>query len=142
MPLDSTTLAKVLADTMAYGFEFVWSNVSTDEGKTDLGIAPILKINNVEKFEKFAPGRIVAMLNSSNSPRVASQGVTRPFLIKNRLPNNERDRAVLKEKVLARILEMREVQTITREVPVYVLPDGTSTKDQAAALAAWKNSHK
>lgn len=124
----------ILANPSAYGFVFQYENVSTDKGETDLGPAPVLVITDPIKFETNFPGRITAMLDGS-SARVISQRVTRDALTKVRIP--EADRKSLEPKVLNAILGVKSRGPVIVEVRTYVLPDGSTTKDEAQFRSAW-----
>lgn len=128
-------ISAMLAKPSDYGFSFVYEDVFTDEGETNLGKAPVLVITNPVVFDKHMPGRIVAMLDGS-SARVISQRVTRDTLKKTRLP--EAERKALEPKVFAAIMGVKSRAPIVVEKKVYVLPDGSTTEDLAAFKSAWK----
>lgn len=130
----SATLARPLMEPEKYGFHFVYEDVNTDKGETNLGKAPVLVITDVVKFEQNFPGRITAMLDGS-SARVISQRVTRDALTKTRIP--EADRKSLEPKVFNAIMGVKSRAPIVVEKKVFGLPDGSTTTDEAAFRAAW-----
>jgi hypothetical protein len=78
-----STIAEILVNPLAYGFEFVSDVVRTDNGRDVLGNGPILTVRDVLQFEASFPGKIAASLDGS-SFRVISQRVIRDMLKKNR----------------------------------------------------------
>lgn len=137
----------ILADTQAYGFRFAEEDVSKGRGndKRVIGSGPILIITDPVTFEEHFPGRIAAMLDGS-SARVVSQRVVRDTwdswlatMPDERGPKPESEG--LKVKVLSAVLGVKARTPSVVEVKVYMLPDGTETKDQQEALDAWKEAN-
>lgn len=133
----------ILKDTKAYGFEFAEESVSEKQGNTsiEVGKGPILIITNPGLFDQKFPGRIVAMLNGS-SPRVISQRVVRDAWTQYRSEKAEKrgpkpDMESLKPRVLNAILGVKSRGPVVVERKVYVLPDQSTTDNEAEFRKAW-----
>lgn len=128
------SLQDICAKPAEYGFEFLMGEVSTEKGTVSLGMAPIVHILDVLKFNAAFPGVIPSLLDGS-SARVLSQAATRAALEK----NHSVKLVDLKVLALGRVLgvKVKTVQVVEKEVPVFPLPDGTTTKDRAEFLAAY-----
>lgn len=124
----------ILAKPSDYGFQFVYEDVFTDNGDTNLGSAPVLVITDPIKFEQQFPGRITGMLDGS-SARVISQRVTRDTLKKTRLPSDQRK--TLEPKVLNAILGVKTRAATIVEVKVYAMKDGSTTTNEAEFRSSW-----
>lgn len=137
-------ITAILADTQAYGFTFVVEDVSEGEGndRQVIGAGPILVITKPLTFEQHFPGRIQAMLDGS-SARVIGQRVVRDAWKAYRKPKQGEARPdkptteALKPRVLNAILGVKARTPVVVERKVYALPDGSTTQDRAAFLAAW-----
>lgn len=124
----------ILANPLAFGFEFVISTVHS--GALEFDGVPLVKVKDLTKFEANFPGVARAAINGQ-SVRVGSQRVVREARLRNATIKLDE----LKEKLVKWLCGER---SSTAKV-VYGGPENTTwaTQDEAAAAwAAWAKKQK
>ena len=127
-------IAAIIETPEDYGFNWAYGKIEKDSMVLSAQ-APHIVITDVAKFQDKFPGIILNVLNGSNSVRVGCQSITRSTLWADRNTTPE----TLKQKCLAWLLGVKAATVTT--VEVYVLPDGSKTKDKAEALKAWSEAN-
>lgn len=119
------------------GIVFVSESVSEKRGegpKVLIGSGPIPVVKDLDKFmEVFGREAVLGSLDGS-SIRVKAQAVLRACLNKRMKPE------AIEAAQINMLRGIRASAATVVEVVKYVLPDGSSTTDKAAALEAWQNA--
>lgn len=126
-------VTKNVPDTSVNGYAWVFSEVSTDDGKITLGYIPLVHITDLPKFTAFMGGdaNVLAMLNGSSSPRVKAQGAGRRTLLKNSTVSAEDLFDACESAAFSR--STRRTVTVTVEKRIWLADDGSEfgTKEEA-----------